>query len=157
MAATASQARELGVIAREKRLVLYAYQNRRWDSDFLALKRLLALLRSLWALSQNSPLSKCCLFCLHADLTFSSYDDNRPTLKGTWKDEALPAAGLTFALGVHIIDQALVLFGRPRRLTAFIQNLRGIGNPDVDDSVSDLCQAAPNKHLTSLVHYLFTL
>lgn len=44
--ATAAQARELGVIAREKGLVLYAYQNRRWDSDFLALKRLLVLPRS---------------------------------------------------------------------------------------------------------------
>jgi hypothetical protein len=43
VAATAAQARELGVIAREKGLVLYPYQNRRWDSDFLALKRLLAL------------------------------------------------------------------------------------------------------------------
>jgi predicted dehydrogenase len=60
-------------------------------------------------------------------------------VKGTWKDEALPAAGLTFDLGAHLLDQALALFGRPQRLTAFIQNLRGIGNPEVDDSVSDLC------------------
>lgn len=38
---TASEARELGRIAKSKNLVLYAYQNRRWDSDFLSLKRLL--------------------------------------------------------------------------------------------------------------------
>ncbi len=73
------------------------------------------------------------------ELTFSSFDRYRPTVKGTWKDEALPAAGLTFDLGAHLLDQALALFGRPQRLTAFIQNLRGIGNPEVDDSVSDLC------------------
>lgn len=39
---TSAEARELGELAKSKNLVLYAYQNRRWDSDFLALKRLLA-------------------------------------------------------------------------------------------------------------------
>lgn len=40
---TSDQARELYEIARSRNLVLYAYQNRRWDSDFLALKKLLSL------------------------------------------------------------------------------------------------------------------
>lgn len=40
---TLEQAQELGVLAQLKGLILYAFQNRRWDSDFLALKRLLAL------------------------------------------------------------------------------------------------------------------
>jgi hypothetical protein len=34
------------------------------------------------------------------------------------------------------MDQALTLFGRPEKLTAFIQNVRGVGNPEVDDCVS---------------------
>lgn len=38
---TVAEARELGELAKSKNLVLYAYQNRRWDSDFLAVKRLL--------------------------------------------------------------------------------------------------------------------
>lgn len=38
---TADEARQLENIASEKKLVLYAYQNRRWDSDFMALKSLL--------------------------------------------------------------------------------------------------------------------
>lgn len=41
VASSLSEARELGDLAKSKNLVLYAYQNRRWDSDFLALKRLL--------------------------------------------------------------------------------------------------------------------
>lgn len=57
-------------------------------------------------------------------------------MKGTWKDEPLPAAGQTYDLGAHLIDQALTLFGRPEKLTAFIQNTRGVGSPEVDDSVS---------------------
>jgi len=63
------------------------------------------------------------------------FDRYRAALKGTWKDESLPAAGNTYDLGTHLIDQALVLFGPPKSLTAFRQNIRGIGHPDVDDSV----------------------
>ncbi|KAK2466378.1 hypothetical protein APHAL10511_002020 [Amanita phalloides] len=120
--ATAAQARQLGLLAQDKNLILYAFQNRRWDSDFLALKRLLALppssLPSLGYLTEFA----------------SHFDRYRPTLKGTWKDDALPAAGVTFDLGAHLVDQALVLFGRPQKLTAFIQNMRGVGDLDVDDS-----------------------
>jgi len=41
--ATVDQAKELGELARSKNLILYAFQNRRWDSDFLALRKLLSL------------------------------------------------------------------------------------------------------------------
>ena len=46
---------------------------------------------------------------------------------------------MIYDLGTHLIDQALVLFGRPESLTAFKQNIRGVGHPDVDDSVSQDC------------------
>jgi predicted dehydrogenase len=39
---TAEEAKELGELAKSKNLVLYPFQNRRWDSDFLALQRLLS-------------------------------------------------------------------------------------------------------------------
>ena len=38
-----AQAQELGALAKSKNLVLYGFQNRRWDSDFLTLKKLLEL------------------------------------------------------------------------------------------------------------------
>jgi predicted dehydrogenase len=41
--ATLAQALELGALAQLKGLILYPFHNRRWDSDFQALKRLLAL------------------------------------------------------------------------------------------------------------------
>jgi predicted dehydrogenase len=64
-----------------------------------------------------------------------SLDRYRAALKGTWKDEAGPACGQTYDLGSHLIDQTLVLFGRPKSITAFVENARNIGDPDVDDSV----------------------
>ena len=41
--ATYEEAIELDKLAKSKNLVLYPYQNRRWDSDFLALRELLSL------------------------------------------------------------------------------------------------------------------
>ncbi|KAF9011227.1 hypothetical protein BDQ17DRAFT_1397125 [Cyathus striatus] len=120
--ATFKQAKELGVLANNKGLVLYAYQNARWNADFLALKRLLNL-------PSSSPLS------LGEVVEFEShYDRYRKSLKGTWKDQALPASGQIYDLGSHLIDQALILFGRPAKVTAFLQNTRGVGDPEVDDS-----------------------
>ncbi|KAH9482820.1 putative oxidoreductase C26H5.09c [Psilocybe cubensis] len=119
--ATFEEAKELGALAKAKGLVLYPYQNRRWDADFFALKKLLAE-------PEASPHS------LGALTEFESHHDRfRKGLKGTWKDVPSPGVGLTYDLGSHLIDQTLCLFGRPDRITAFIQNLRGIGSPDVDD------------------------
>lgn len=60
-------------------------------------------------------------------------------MKNSWKDVPAPGTGLTYDLGSHLVDQALVLFGRPYSVTAFIENIRGIGDAGVDDCVSD-CQ-----------------
>ncbi|GJE84963.1 oxidoreductase [Phanerochaete sordida] len=120
--ATSAQAHELDALAKARGLVLYPYQNRRWDSDFLALQALLALpagdARSLGTLWEFE----------------SRFDRFRTALKGTWKDEPRPANGLTYDLAAHTLDQALVLFGRPLSVTARVENIRGLGHPDVDDN-----------------------
>jgi predicted dehydrogenase len=119
---SSKQARELGELARRKGLVLYGFQNRRWDGDFLTLRGLLDL-------PESSPQS------LGTIVEFESHFDRyRAGLKGTWKDDVLPGAGQTFDLGSHLIDQTLQLFGRPNKVTGFIQNIRGVGSPEVDDS-----------------------
>jgi predicted dehydrogenase len=66
---------------------------------------------------------------------YRSFDRYNAGLKGNWKDEKLPAAGQTYDLGSHLIDQTLNLFGRPERITAFLQNVRAIRDPEVDDTV----------------------
>ena len=126
MTATFAQAQELDQLAKSKGLVLYPYQNRRWDSDFLALKSLLSL-------PSSDPNSLGTLWEFE-----SRFDRYRTTLKGTWKDLPIPANGLTFDLAAHTIDQALVLFGRPKSVTAQIENIRGIGHPEVDDNVCEV-------------------
>lgn len=65
-----------------------------------------------------------------------SYDRYRDYLKGTWKEVPGPGSGQFYSLGPHLIDQALHCFGRPERVTAFIENIRGMGNESVDDDVT---------------------
>ncbi|THH33575.1 hypothetical protein EUX98_g519 [Antrodiella citrinella] len=127
--ATYAEAVELGALAKAKNRVLYPYQNRRWDSDFIALKALLDL-------PASDPKSLGNLFEFE-----SRFDRFRSTLKGTWKDLLLPANGLTYDLATHLMDQTLVLWGRPSKITAQIENIRGIGSKELDD------------HFTITFHY----
>uniref|UniRef100_A0A0W0FCK7 Uncharacterized protein n=1 Tax=Moniliophthora roreri TaxID=221103 RepID=A0A0W0FCK7_MONRR len=131
--ASVKQAKELGEIARGKKLVLYGYQNRRWDSDFLALRRLMELPES-----NSQSLGKILEFESH-------FDRYRTSLKGSWKDEPLPAAGQLFDLGSHLIDQTLALFGRPSKITAFTQNIRGVGSQNVEDTFTVFMHYPPGS------------
>ncbi|KAI9066401.1 oxidoreductase [Trametes sanguinea] len=128
-----SQAQELGQLAKSKNVVLYPFQNRRWDSDFLTLRKLLDL-------PADHPKSLGTLYEFE-----SRFDRFRTELKGTWKDLPLEANGLTYDLAAHTIDQALVLFGRPQKITAMVENIRGIGHKDVDDCFTIFLHYAPLK------------
>ncbi|OSC98664.1 oxidoreductase [Trametes coccinea BRFM310] len=128
-----SQAQELGQLAKAKGVVLYPFQNRRWDSDFLTLRKLLDL-------PADHPKSLGTLYEFE-----SRFDRFRTELKGTWKDLPLEANGLTYDLAAHTLDQALVLFGRPEKITAMIENIRGLGHKDVDDCFTIFLHYPPLK------------
>ncbi|KAJ6629128.1 hypothetical protein B0H10DRAFT_1988013 [Mycena sp. CBHHK59/15] len=139
---TAAEARELGDIARAKGRILYAFQNRRFDSDFLALRKLLSLPKSSPqsigdVVEFETQLGPFYSRVPHT-LNWRSFDRYRKGTKNSWKDEPSPGVGHTYDLGTHLMDQVLSLFGRPDKLTAFIQNSRGVGSPEVDDSVSPI-------------------
>ena len=94
LAPTADEGRKLVEAARERGLMLTVFQNRRWDGDFLTVKRLLA----------EDALGKVHRF-------ESRFERWRPELAGTWRERAEEAGGLLFDLGSHLVDQALQLFG----------------------------------------------
>ena len=95
-----ADARELVALARERGRVLSVFHNRRWDGDFLTLRRLVAD----GVLGRVVEMS-------------SRHDRFRPEVRQRWREGAGPGAGLWFDLGPHLIDQALQLFGRPRAIT----------------------------------------
>jgi len=76
---------------------LLAYQNRRWDSDFGAVARVVA----------GGQLGQ----LIEAHLRFDRYKAVLNTK--TFKEEPGPGAGLLYDLGPHLLDQALSLWGRP--------------------------------------------
>ncbi|MFJ4004132.1 Gfo/Idh/MocA family oxidoreductase [Streptomyces sp. NPDC090023] len=93
---TAAEARELAALADEHGVLLSVFQNRRWDNDFLTLRKLVADgdLGDVWRFE-------------------SRFERWRPQLKGGWRESGDPAeiGGLLYDLGSHVVDQALVLFG----------------------------------------------
>jgi predicted dehydrogenase len=92
-----AEAEALLTQARAAGRLLSVFQNRRWDSDFLTLRRLLA------ADAVGVP--------VHFE---SHFDRFRPQVPDRWRDRAGPGSGLWYDFGPHLIDQALQLFGPPR-------------------------------------------
>jgi len=107
-AATSTEARELVDLAKQKGVVLAPFHNRRWDGDFLTVRKLLG----------EGVLGRLVTFESH-------FDRFRPLPReGTWKEAQNPANGLLFDLAPHLVDQALALFGVPDAITASVRKDR---------------------------------
>ena len=117
LATTAADARRLVAAAASAEVPLTVFQNRRWDSDYLTLQRLV---------SDGS---------LGAVLRFESrFERWRPQPRADSWREALPGAeggGLLLDLGSHLVDQALHLFGPAQRVYAEVDARRGESDDDV--------------------------
>jgi scyllo-inositol 2-dehydrogenase (NADP+) len=102
-APTLRESEELVRLARERGRLITVYQDRRWDGDFGTVKQIVA----------SGRLGKIVEYECR-------YDRFRPEPKANaWRERKdQPAAGVLFDLGPHVIDQALVLFGAPRAITA---------------------------------------
>lgn len=85
--------------------LLTVFHNRRWDADFTTLRALIAEGRLGRIVEVESR-----------------FDRWRPVPLATWKEAR--EGGAWFDLGPHLVDQALVLFGRPLAITADIATLR---------------------------------
>ena len=112
----AARARGLTELARELGHVLTVYQNRRWDSDFL----------TLWKLIDEGTLGRVHRF-------ESRFERWRPRPKDTWRERgaAEDGSGILYDLGPHLIDQAVNLFGPVERVYAEFDARRpGVGAED---------------------------
>lgn len=104
---TLSQARELDALARSYGRLLSVFHNRRWDSDFLTLKALLA----------DGALGEVAYFESH-------FDRFRPQVRDRWREQGGPGSGIWYDLAPHLLDQAINLFGLPVSLTVDLAQLR---------------------------------
>jgi len=81
--------------------MLIPFHNRRWDSDFQTLRKLLREEKLGTVVSLES--------------TFLRW---RSAPRGTWRDDGTDGGGLLLDLGTHLADQAIQLFGLPPELSA---------------------------------------
>ncbi len=105
--ATSKEASELIELSKEKNIVLAIFQNRRFDSDFLTVKKLIEekVLGEIYNVQIN-------------------YNRYKPALNTKqWKETIAPGSGIIYDLGAHIIDQTIALFGNPKTISGetFIQ------------------------------------
>ncbi len=95
--------------------VLSVYQNRRWDGDFLTIRRLIEE-------GALGPIDSC-----------ESRFERWSTVGDEWREVAEEAGGPLRDLGSHLVDQSLILFGHARRVWA--QGDRRRPDSQVHDSV----------------------
>lgn len=112
---TSREAEDLIETAEGANRLLTVYQNRRYDGEFLTLKKLMA----------QGALGRIVAY-------ESTFDRFRPEPKINWREDVLPGSGNLYDLGPHLIDQALSLFGWPDRLLADIRCERN--GAQVDDA-----------------------
>ncbi|GAC1490745.1 MAG: Gfo/Idh/MocA family oxidoreductase [Pseudarthrobacter sp.] len=116
-AVSSAQGRELIVLAERLGRVLTVFQNRRWDGDFLTVRKLL----------DGGVLGSVARF-------ESSFERWSPEISKAWKASATAAdgGGVLFDLGTHLIDQALQLFGPARVVHAELEIRRPEEKADDD-------------------------
>lgn len=99
---TVAEAEDLAQLAWHQGRLLSVFHNRRWDNDFLTVRQQL----------ESGVLGEVHTF-------MSTLDRYRPEVRVRWREDgAVPGSGTLFDLGPHLIDQALLLFGRPLSVLA---------------------------------------
>ncbi|HEX4006825.1 MAG TPA: Gfo/Idh/MocA family oxidoreductase [Acidobacteriaceae bacterium] len=102
---TSRDAAELIHLADERKLLLTAYQNRRWDGDFQTVLQVI----------ESGKLGPLVSFETHMDRFRPE-----PRLQA-WRESGGPGGGILFDLGPHLVDLALTLFGPPETIWASIR------------------------------------
>ncbi len=100
---TLEQAQQVIADAERAGRIVSVFQNRRWDADFLTLRKLIA----------GGALGEVMEFHSH-------FDRYRPVVADRWRERDEPGSGLWYDLGPHLLDQALQLFGMPEAIFADI-------------------------------------
>lgn len=105
---TTQEAIELKKIADEKNKVLSVFQNRRWDSDFKTVKKVI----------EEGSLGE----IMEAEIHFDRYKEELSPKPH--KETPAPGAGILNDLSPHLIDQAITLFGMPHSVFADLRMTR---------------------------------
>ena len=114
--ATIQEAEELILLAKKQGKTLTVFQNRRFDSDFMTVKKVI----------EGGFLGEIHSFEIH-------FNRFKPVLNPKkWKEVVGEGSGIIYDLGSHIIDQIIVLFGVPKSVWG--QTFTQRENSEIDDA-----------------------
>ncbi|KAI8968026.1 hypothetical protein BDF20DRAFT_908265 [Mycotypha africana] len=131
---TSKEAEELVKVSKETKRVCSVYQNRRWDGDFLTVKKLI----------EGEQLGRLVEYESH-------FDRFRNFMKQGWREQNdAPGSGMLYDLGAHLIDQALHLFGLPTSVYATLSNQRQLKETNVIDDFTIILNYE-HKHLKAIL------
>lgn len=124
-----TEAQSLIEISNQTGKKVFPFHNRRWDSDLLTLKHIIT----------QGYLGKIVEY-------ESRFDRYTPEIsRAAWRYQQEEGGGTLFDLGIHLIDQAVSLFGTPEGVSARLFNQRD-GN--VTDDSFDLRLIYPELNVT---------
>ena len=106
------EAEEIVKLAQEKNLFVSVYQNRRFDRDFLQVKKILG----------ENVLGN----IKEAEIRFDRFR-TEPSGKDHKENPQQEGSGALHDLGSHLIDQAVQLFGKPEKVFADVFSMKGEG------------------------------
>jgi predicted dehydrogenase len=132
IAPTAAEARALIAFAQGRGLLCTVFQNRRWDGDFLTVRKLVA----------EGALGPVRRF-------ESRFERWSPAPRPGWRESGDPAeaGGQLYDLGAHLIDQALQLLGPVRAVYAELDRRRPGVTTDDDAFVALTHTSGARSHL----------
>jgi scyllo-inositol 2-dehydrogenase (NADP+) len=134
--ASAAGTRHLAELAASVGTTIIPFQNRRWDGDF----------RTVVALLDRGELGPLHTF----ESRFERWQPQVSQAPGrAWKNDPGDGAGvgILFDLGSHVIDQAVMLFGRPGAVYAEVAVRRAGSQVDDDVFVALRYPGGPRVHL----------
>ena len=129
MAVTAADARRVAEAGGERVTV---FHNRRWDGDYLTVKRLV----------RSGALGEVTRF-------ESRFERFRPEIKEGWREQGDPAlgGGVLLDLGPHLVDQAIHLFGPPETVYGEVITRRAGALVDDDAFIALTHEGGEISHL----------
>jgi predicted dehydrogenase len=132
LAPDVAEARRLVEKADERGVMLTVFQNRRWDGDFLTLRRLL----------EQEAMGEVFRF-------ESRFERWRPQVAEGWRERPAPeeGGGVLFDLGSHLVDQALQLFGPVRSVYGELEARRSGARVDDDAFIALEHESGVHSHL----------
>ena len=108
-ATNVEDAADLFKTAKEKGVTVQCYQNRRFDSDFLTVQKVI----------ESGKLGKIFEVCMHYDYYRAEVPENEKTYN---RDHAF-----IYTHACHTVDQVISYFGKPKKVVSDVRQLLGAG------------------------------